>query len=162
MATQPSDSSSRAVKNYRMHEGDVSIPAAWQDQSMQMFRISGPPSSNDASFIVTRDYNAGSLEPTAYAQAQQATLKQRFVDFRLVTQTENVVSGTRAAVLDYLWTANGITLRQRQAHVPASECMVILTMTARQADFEQHESAWLEVLQSLRLRDGTGWDEGKR
>ena len=81
-----------ATTRYRLNEGELSIPASWQDQSMQMFRISDAPSGNDASFIITRDYQAGSLEPLAYAEAQRGLLTQKFAEFRLLTLVEEKIT----------------------------------------------------------------------
>jgi hypothetical protein len=81
-------------KRYRMHEAELLMPVAWQDQSMQLFRIPSGAGGGDASFIVTRDYDAGGTPANVYASEQVKALKQKFQGFKL--WRFRVVSGSRA------------------------------------------------------------------
>lgn len=138
-----------AVMPYRMHEAQLSIPASWRDQTMQMFRIPDVP--GEASFVVTRDCQPSTRDAKPYADAQLAALEHQFPEFRALASTEKQLGTQRIAVLDYQWRTDKLMLRQRQAYVPAPACMLTLTLTARPETFDQLEWAWTLVLSSLRL-----------
>lgn len=143
-----------ALRPYRLHEAELDLPTSWTDQSMQLFRIP-LESGGDASFIVTRDYEAVGVDASGYAEAQQVTLKEKFSEFRLLSAQTLELGGVQAAQLDYEWSSNGVVLRQRQAYVPTPEAMLTLTLTARTATFDRLDIAWESVARSLRLRSVT-------
>lgn len=135
-----------------MQEADLAIPVSWQDQSMHMFRI--PPGAGtttaDASFVVTRDAQAAKRDAVAYAEEQQAAIKDKLAEYRLLALRRSKCGEIEIALVDYLWSANDVVLHQRQACVPTPEGMLTLTLTARMQDLEALEAAWNDVLGSLK------------
>lgn len=141
-----------SIGTYRLHEGELTLPPGWRDQSMQVFRLPGEAGQGDASFIVTRDYETPLAVPAEYARAQQETLAKQFGGYRLLSATDATLDGDPAAVVDYQWLSSGVLLRQRQAYFHCGDCMVSLTLTARATRFEQLEGTWGQVMTSFRLR----------
>lgn len=134
-----------------MHEADLQVPASWQDQSMQLFRVPSETGGSDASFIVTRDYDAVAKQAKVYADEQIAVLKQKFRGFKLLATHELMIGGAPAHVIDYEWESNSVILRQRQAYLAAVESMLTLTLTARTLNFDALEGAWQTLVTSFRL-----------
>jgi hypothetical protein len=139
------------TKKYRMHEAELRVPEAWQDQSMQLFRVPSATGGGDASFIVTRDYAAVATPVKTYAEEQVVVLKQKFRGFKLLSTGELAIGGVAAQLIDYEWESNDVILRQRQAYLPAAESMLTLTLTARARGFDELEWAWQTVVSSLQL-----------
>ncbi|RCI70252.1 DUF1795 domain-containing protein, partial [Pseudomonas aeruginosa] len=44
---------------YRLHEADLEIPDAWQDQSINIFKLPASGPAREASFVISRDASQG-------------------------------------------------------------------------------------------------------
>ena len=140
------------MKTYRIHEGELDIPEAWKDQGMQVFRLPGGENGKDASIIITRDHDTTIAGPVEYSESQQEAVAKQFPGYRPVKQGELSIGGRSSACIEFKWRANGTVLRQRQAFLRADEgCMLTLTLTALDAEFDRHEDAWTQVTGSFRL-----------
>jgi hypothetical protein len=139
------------MKRYRFNEGEISIPEAWEDQSIQMFRLPEGPDTKEASVVITRDYATPVENPLEYASAQKDLFTKQFPGFKFLGQTETTIGDRTAVLVDYQWQANGMPLRQKQAYMKAQDCMIALTLSSRSEDFQKYEPAWSHVISSFKF-----------
>lgn len=62
---------------YRIQEADFSVPAAWGDQSLALFKIPASASADKTSFVITRDPNQQDSEFSAYLTSQIAVCRKQ-------------------------------------------------------------------------------------
>lgn len=135
-----------------MHEGEISIPEAWQDKTMQLF-VLPQPGGGQASFVITRDGETKAQSLEAYVDGQLLQAKNRLNQFRLIGREVLEVGHTPSVEIDYVWKApEQVELRQRQAFAEWQNSYLIFTLTTRAADFEKHLVSWSEVLRSFTFR----------
>ncbi len=140
------------MPNYHLHEGLLSVPEGWCDQSMNVFRIPGKNSNKDAAIILTRDHETPVETSTEYADAQQEAAKKSFPGYRHIDRIETQVDGQAATIVDYQWRSNGSALlRQRQLYVRHQAVMLTLTASAMANEFERIDEIWQELLISFKL-----------
>lgn len=136
---------------YRIQEADFAVPSAWGDQSLTLFKIPAGPGAKEASFVITRDPNQRDTEFSAYLASQIAVCQKQLSGFKLLKQQDLIVSGHRAAQLDYVWKNEGRELMLRQVFIERKPAILILTLTTTQADLPHHEAAWNDVLESVKV-----------
>lgn len=140
------------MPNYHLHEGLLSVPEGWRDQSMNVFRLPGKNSNKDAAIILTRDHETPVETSTEYADAQQEAAKKSFPGYRQIDRIETQVDGQAATIVDYQWRSNGSALlRQRQLYVRHQSVMLTLTASAMANEFERIDEIWQELLTSFKL-----------
>ena len=140
------------MSHYHLHEGVLSVPEGWRDQSMNVFRLPGSNSNKDAAIILTRDYETTLGSPGEYASAQQEAAKKSFPGYKQISSSDLEVDGCPASVVDYQWRSNGSALlRQRQLYVRHQTAMLTLTASAMASEFERIDDVWQELLSSFRL-----------
>lgn len=137
---------------YHLHEGVVSVPDGWRDQTMNVFRLPGANSNKDAALIVTRDYDTPIESPAEYADSQQEAAKKTFPGYKQIDRQELTIDGQSAAVVDYQWRSNGsVMLRQRQVYVRHQGAMLTLTASAMANEFDRIDAIWEPLLASFKL-----------
>lgn len=140
------------MPKYHLHEGALSVPDGWRDQSMNVFRLPGKNSNKDAAIILTRDFDTPLESAAAYADAQQEAARKSFPGYKQIERIETQIDGQPAAVVDYQWRSNGSALlRQRQLYVRHQSVMLTLTASAMADEFARIDEVWPELLESFQL-----------
>lgn len=137
---------------YRLHEGELALPAGWSDQSMQVFRKPGQDGRKDASLVITRDYETSFEDVKQYVKRQQDVMKKQFPGFKVLREGELTLDGQPSALLEYEWSPQNTTLRQRQAFLRCPDCVLTLTLSAMSDEFSQHEETWSLAVSSFKVR----------
>lgn len=134
---------------YRLNEADIDIPAGWQDQSINIFKLPGAAGAGDASFVVSRDPSQDDLPFADYIERQLKQAEQQLPGFKLLLRGDFVLHGHAASRLDYSWQREGRDLLLRQVFVERKPAVLITTLTTTPNDIKHHEKAWKEVMQTL-------------
>jgi hypothetical protein len=109
--------------------------------------------SGRANVTVTRDDNAGALEP--YARAQEQALVARRLKGYSATLTTTKLGPHAAVVVDRTFV-DGKTLVQRQVFVAEGRAVVMVTGTAHEGDAAANARAVDDVVASLSFSSHTG------
>ena len=142
------------MKPYRLHEADIQVPDDWQDGTINTFSLEGAGGKSAANFVVTRDPKTKVADVQAYADQQLVTAAKHLKGYELTERRLTQVSGQQAVEVDFTWkTPERIEIQQRQAYLQWGELFVIFTLTAKKADFRQHEGVWEEIVQSVQVRE---------
>lgn len=134
---------------YRLQEADLDIPAAWQDQSINIFKLPAVGSAKEASFVISRDRSQGDALFADYIAAQLASAEQQLPGFKLIKQWDFVLQARAATLLDYSWQREGRELMLRQVFIELKPAVLITTLTTTVNDLSHHEPAWKLAMQSL-------------
>jgi hypothetical protein len=141
------------MRPYRLNEADLQVPEEWKDTTIHAFVLPGEEGGGAASFVVTRDADAGDLDLQSYADQQLVKAAQQLPSYELVTRGAAVIDGQPAIQSDYTWTTpEGVTVRQRQACLRHQKLILVLTLCARDATFSTYEPVWGQVVASLHLQ----------
>ncbi len=141
------------MKNYRFNQGEIQIPETWKDQTVHCFSVPGNKGGGTASFVMTRDADTPAKDVQNYVDVQMVEAAKNLQGFKPVDRRAIVLSGQPAVELTYTWiTPEKMTVQHRQVCLQQDKVFLIITMTAKVADFPKHEEAWNAAIQSLRLR----------
>jgi len=142
------------MRSYRLNEADVQVPGDWKDNTINAFVLPGEEGGGAASFVITRDAEAGGVELQVYADQQLVKAAQQLPSYALLTRdTTRIIAGQPAIQSDFTWlTPEGVSVRQRQACLRNGDLILVLTLTARDATFSNYEPVWGQVVDTLRLR----------
>lgn len=134
---------------YRLQEADLDIPDAWQDQSINIFKLPAVGSAKEASFVISRDPSQGDALFADYIEAQLASAEQQLPGFNLIKRWDFVLHAHAATLLDYSWQREGRELMLRQVFVERKPAVLITTLTTTVDDLIHHEPAWKQAMQSM-------------
>lgn len=134
---------------YRLNEADLHVPASWQDQSINIFKLPAVGTAKEASFIVSRDATQGATAFADYVSAQLKSAEQQLPGFKLHNRWDLQILEYAAVLVDYSWERDGRTLMLRQTFIERRPAVLITTLTTTPEDLPLHEPAWKAVMQSL-------------
>lgn len=137
------------MPQYRLHEAALDIPATWQDQSINIFKLPAVGSAGEASFVISRDRSQGDAEFADYIAAQLTSAEQQLPGFTLIKRWDFTLHEHAATLLDYSWQREGRELMLRQVFVERKPAVLITTLTTTVHDLIHHEPAWKQAMQSL-------------
>ncbi|MCP1616218.1 hypothetical protein FBY21_0827 [Pseudomonas sp. SLBN-26] len=135
---------------YRLNEADLDVPDAWQDQSINIFKLPATGSAKEASFVISRDPSQGDMPFADYIAQQLANARQQLPGFTLVKQWDINLNGAPAVLLDYTWQRDGRVLMLRQVFIERKPAVLITTLTTTPQDLPFHEPAWKQAMQTLK------------
>ena len=141
------------MRPYRLNEAELHVPEEWKDTTIHAFVLPGEEGGGAASFVITRDSDAGDVELQTYADQQLVNAAQQLPSYKLVKRENRTIGGQPAIQSDFTWlTPEHVSVRQRQACLRHGELILVLTVTARDASFPVYEPTWAQVVDSFRLR----------
>jgi hypothetical protein len=138
------------VTLYRIQEADLEIPDAWQDQSINIFKLPAVGGAKEASFVISRDATQGDAAFVDYVDRQVKSADQQLPNFKLVQRWDMVLHGHAATLLDYTWQRDGRELMLRQVFIERKPAVLITTLTTTPNDLVHHETAWKMVMSTLK------------
>ncbi len=92
---------------YRLHEADLEIPDAWQDQSINIFKLPASGPAREASFVISRDASQGDAPFADYVARQLENAEKQLPGFKLHKRWDINIHGHAAVLLDYQWQREG-------------------------------------------------------
>ncbi|HCI3995686.1 TPA: DcrB-related protein [Pseudomonas aeruginosa] len=134
---------------YRLHEADLEIPDAWQDQSINIFKLPASGPAREASFVISRDASQGDAPFADYVARQLESAEKQLPGFKLHKRWDINIHGHAAVLLDYQWQREGRDLMLRQVFIERRPAVLITTLTTTPADLPHHEPAWKQAMQTL-------------
>lgn len=137
------------MTSYRIQEADLDIPDAWQDQSINIFKLPAMGGAKEASFVISRDAGQGEEAFADYVANQLKSAEQQLPGFKLVQTWDFVLHGHAATLLDYTWQREGRDLMLRQVFIERKPAVLITTLTTTPGDLVHHEPAWKQVMAAL-------------
>ncbi len=135
---------------YRIQEADLDIPDAWQDQSINIFKLPAVGGAKEASFVISRDATQGDATFVDYVDRQVKSAEQQLPDFKLIQRWDMVLHDHAATLLDYTWQREGRELMLRQVFIERKPAVLITTLTTTPNDLVYHETAWKMVMGTLK------------
>jgi len=138
------------VTLYRIQEADLDIPDAWQDQSINIFKLPAVGGAKEASFVISRDATQGDATFVEYVDRQVKSAEQQLPDFKLIRRWDMVLHDHAATLLDYTWQREGRELMLRQVFIERKPAVLITTLTTTPNDLVHHETAWKMVMGTLK------------
>lgn len=135
---------------YRLQEADMEIPDAWQDQSINIFKLPAVGQAKEASFVISRDPGQGDSPFLDYIAAQLQSAEQQLPNFKLSKHWDFTLHGHAASLLDYTWERDGRELMLRQMFIEHKPTVLIATLTTTVDDLVHHEATWKQVMQSFK------------
>ncbi|QJI31815.1 DcrB-related protein [Pseudomonas sp. ADAK18] len=135
---------------YRIQEADFDIPDAWQDQSINIFKLPAVGGAKEASFVISRDATQGEATFVEYVDRQVKSAEQQLPDFKLIQRWDMVLHDHAATLLDYTWQREGRELMLRQVFIERKPAVLITTLTTTPNDLVHHETAWKMVMGTLK------------
>ncbi|MGC5704385.1 DcrB-related protein [Pseudomonas sp. NFXW11] len=144
------------MSSYRIQEADLDIPDAWQDQSINIFKLPAVNGAQEASFVISRDRSQGDTPFADYVANQLNAAEQQLPEFKLIKRWDFDMHGHAAVLLDYSWKREGRELLLRQVFVERKPAVLITTLTTTANDLAQHEPAWKQAMQSLKPQPSQG------
>ncbi len=137
---------------YQINEGVLQIPAAWQDQSLNIFRIPASENAKEASLLISRDASQGESRFDEFISAQITQCEQQLPGFKLL-QKQLCVEPFSYAWVDYTWLAQEKTVMLRQIFFESKPANIIVTLTTTPEDAPAHQAAWREMVRSVQLKN---------
>ncbi len=147
---------------YRLHEADLEIPDAWQDQSINIFKLPASGPAREASFVISRDASQGDAPFADYVARQLENADKQLPGFKLHKRWDINIHGHAAVLLDYQWQREGRDLMLRQVFIERRPAVLITTLTTTPADLPHHEPAWKQAMQPLVPRPTPSCSEYRR
>ncbi|WP_296262685.1 MULTISPECIES: DcrB-related protein [unclassified Pseudomonas] len=141
---------------YRIQEADLEIPEAWQDQSINIFKLPAVGSAKEASFVISRDAGQGDASFAEYVANQLKSAELQLPGFKLIQTWDFVLHGHAATLLDYSWQREGRELMLRQVFIERKPAVLITTLTTTLGDLVHHEPAWKQAMATLVPRPEAG------
>ena len=138
------------MSSYRIQEADFDLPDAWQDQSINIFKLPAVGGAQEASFVISRDASQGDALFADYVAAQLNSAEQQLPGFTLIKRWDFDMHGHAAVLLDYSWKRENRELMLRQVFIERKPAVLITTLTTTVHDLAHHEPAWKQVMQSLK------------
>lgn len=138
------------MSSYRIQEADLDIPDAWQDQSINIFKLPAVGGAQEASFVISRDPSQGDASFADYVARQLSGAEQQLPGFTLIKRWEFDMHGHASVLLDYSWKREGRELMLRQVFIERKPAVLITTPTTTPQDLVHHEPAWKQAMQSLK------------
>lgn len=114
---------------YRLHEADLEIPDAWQDQSINIFKLPASGPAREASFVISRDASQGDAPFADYVARQLENAEKQLPGFKLHKRWDINIHGHAAVLLDYQWQREGRDLMLRQVFIERRPAVLITTLT---------------------------------
>ncbi len=136
------------MPHYQIQEADFHIPDAWQDQSINIFKLPADGTTQEASFVISRDPSKGD-SPFAEYIDRQLNGAQQLPHFKLIKRWDFVHYNHVATLLDYSWRSENRAIALRQVFIELKPAVLIATLTTTPDDLDHHEPAWKEVMQSF-------------
>lgn len=137
---------------YQINEGNLQIPIAWQDQTLNIFRIPPNGSAKEASLLISRDASQGDASFDDFINGQIKQCEQQLSEFKLL-QKQICAEPFSYAWVDYTWNAQEKTVMLRQIFFESKPANLIVTLTTTPEDAPTHEAAWREVVRSVQLKN---------
>jgi hypothetical protein len=134
-------------------------PDGWDDKSMIAFNARERPESGIVpNIVVTQDSFGDVAGDTpverikAFANKQIADMKEKLPEPVVHSQKLIQVAGRAAAEVNVSWTHGANRLSQLVTFVARNPSQVMIcTATAAEAEFEQHQEAFRQSLQSVQI-----------
>lgn len=88
--------------NYKMNEGDLSIPENWKDETLHIFKA---PDAEGYNLVVNRDRVPRGMTKEEYLEEQLAAIRDNLGDYRENSLKHVEAGGEECPLLDYNWSS---------------------------------------------------------
>lgn len=140
------------MEPYRIQEADFTVPGAWRDQSLNVFKIPSEGGGRDASFVISRDPTRGGTPFDEYLARQEAQCREALPGFQLKQRDRFDFGGSVAGWLEFTWRNQGEEMLQRQVFIDRGPAILICTLSAYPGDLARLDAPWRAVMNSFRLQ----------
>ncbi|MEA5115912.1 MAG: DcrB-related protein [Geobacteraceae bacterium] len=138
--------------DYALHEGIISLPEDWLDQSINIFVHPGgdPP---QCTVVLSRGILESGEDLKGYAQRQTDLLKQTLTDMEIIREQDILIQRQQGWEAEFGWSGEGRRYRQRQVFLARGTLVVIFTATVQEDFYVKHWQAMDAILGSFRFKD---------
>ena len=128
------------------------MPATWQDQSINVFKVPADDEAAGGSLVVSRDHAAAGKPFAEYVQTQAETATRQLPHLEWLNREDSTVGGQPASTLEFNWEREGTAFYLRQLLVKRAGYVLIFTLTASPDDRAHYLPTWDALVASLALR----------
>ena len=136
---------------YQTNEGWFLLPEGWHDQSVTIF-TNAPEAPRDFSFVISREQISGADLLPDWAARQLGQLRERLPEFELLSRSDAEISGLPAVEVQFLWTNEGMRMRQHQFYLFVNWTALTATATAAESVYPRYEDAVRRTMHSFNVR----------
>ncbi|MEQ5840470.1 DcrB-related protein [Paraburkholderia acidicola] len=137
---------------YQMNEGSLTLPAEWQDKTMNVF-VSAATGTEGVSFVITRERLPWGMQFHEYTASEIRKLAGQVPDYAAKSSDESTVSGRAAHVHEFTWSNKGAPIHQLLTMVDYGKVALMLTFTVPGTLSNTQRKQVQEVVQSLQLNE---------
>ncbi|MGE8046211.1 DcrB-related protein [Pseudomonas monteilii] len=138
--------------DYQMHEGSITLPAGFQDRTVNMFTY-GHTLPTALSISVTRDAMLSGEDLDAYVARQIKLIAAQLRGYTIVDQSPVVFSSTQPLTgiqIKAHYLKDGKPIHQRQAAVEVGPQRILVFSTTSQSPFNvDQDESWQSLLSSF-------------
>lgn len=138
------------LQPYCMQEADLMIPAHWQDQSLNIFKIPPGDDHQGASLVITRDSAKGTQTLEAYIDTQLKQCESQLASFELRKRERFTHQERDAGWVEYTWMMERRReLLLRQVYYDLGAQALVCTLSTTRHDIAHHDAVWRKVMSSV-------------
>lgn len=134
--------------NYRFHEGSLTIPDDWRDESMNIFKTSEAEGYN---LVISRERIPRSLDPQQHLAGQRKVIEDNLAGYREMDRATIDLDGESCVWLEYSWTSPEGPMNQVNVMRVAGEILVSFTFTSARPLNDAQRDVFRNVLGSYEL-----------
>ncbi|WP_144936428.1 DUF1795 domain-containing protein [Pseudomonas alabamensis] len=138
--------------DYQMHEGSITLPAGFQDRTVNMFTY-GHTLPTALSISVTRDAMLSGEDLDAYVARQIKLIAAQLRGYTIVDQSPVVFSSTQPLTgiqIKAHYLKDGKPIHQRQAAIEVGPERILVFSTTSQSPFNvDQDESWQSLLSSF-------------
>lgn len=139
--------------NYRFHEGALTIPDSWRDESMNIFKASETEAYN---LVISRERIPRSLDPEGHVATQRRVIEENLMGFREHERTTIDLDGAACVWMEYSWQSPEGAMNQVNVMRVVDDILVSFTFTCARAFTDAQRGAFRKVLESYKLSPPQG------
>lgn len=130
----------------RFHEGELSIPDTWTDETLLIIKSSEAEGIN---LVVSRDRIPTGADPDAHLESQRKMFADSLPDFKQSTRTIISVAGKPCVAVEYSWRSPEGVVHQLNLMRAVGGTQVCFTFTATTPFTDAHLRGFHAILRSF-------------
>ena len=113
--------------DYRLHDGNLTIPDDWQDETMHIFRA---PDTEGYNLVINRSPIPHGIDPLEHLKSQYTIIRETLKDYNEVSKKPVTVDGIEYRLVSYDWDSPEGKVHQINLMIIAEQTLLSMTATA--------------------------------
>lgn len=133
---------------YYFHEGTLTIPEEWRDESMNIFKA---PEEEGYNLVISRERIPRSVDPQEHVAAQRKIIEENLMNFRELDRRPIDLDGQVCVWLEYSWKSPEGPMNQVNVMRVAGPTLVSFTFTSGKPLSDGQRELFRGILLSYKL-----------